>query len=60
MPNIFVTGGCEKTMDRDWVTGEGVRVRLVALREGDNVLIDIDGHDVNGFRVMEAGANYME
>lgn len=37
-----------------------MKVRLVALREGDNVLIDIDGHDVNGFRVMEAGANYME
>lgn len=51
MPHVFVAGDCEETLIRDFTPeNQDIKVRLVAVKTGDMILLDIDNHTVE--RVM--------
>jgi DNA polymerase II small subunit/DNA polymerase delta subunit B len=50
LPHLFVAGECEVTGVRDFVSREGDRrVRMVSVRRGEMVLIDVDSFDVQEY-----------
>lgn len=60
LPHVFVAGNCEKTMMRDFRDSDGNRkVRLVALKSGDMILVDIDNHEVEKFKFGAAAADIL-
>lgn len=53
---MFIVGGRDKTEYRTYTTNAGSKVKLIAIKGGENVLLDIDSHYLKKFNIQGASA----